>query len=99
MQTRSGLQQRGLTFVPPSPCCRVATLFVVGEAIPAPKQIGVSDQAIRTVTVEVPGRFFETGVYAGVTNGGHFVSRSDRSGEEIGQRIASAGSFHIRPDS
>jgi hypothetical protein len=34
-----------------------------------------------------------------MTNGGHFVSRSDRSGEEIGQLIASAGSFHIRPDS
>jgi phosphotriesterase-related protein len=34
-------------------------LFVVRKAIPALKKIGVPDQAIRTMTVDVPKRFFE----------------------------------------
>ena len=34
-------------------------LFVVRKAIPALRQIGVPDQAIRTMTIEVPKRFFE----------------------------------------
>jgi len=34
-------------------------LFVVRKAIPALKKIGVSDQTIRTMTVDVPKRFFE----------------------------------------
>jgi phosphotriesterase-related protein len=34
-------------------------LFVVRKAIPALKQLGVSDQAIRTMTVDVPRNFFE----------------------------------------
>jgi phosphotriesterase-related protein len=34
-------------------------LFVVRKAIPALKKIGISDQAIRTMTVDVPTRFFE----------------------------------------
>jgi len=37
-------------------------LFVVRKAIPALKQIGVADEAIHTMTVEVPRRFFETAV-------------------------------------
>jgi len=36
-------------------------LFVVRKAIPALKKIGVTDQAIHTMTVEVPKRFFEAG--------------------------------------
>ena len=36
-------------------------LFVVRKAIPALKKIGVSDQAIRTMTVDVPRQFFEIG--------------------------------------
>ena len=35
-------------------------LFVVRKAIPALKKIGISDQAIRTMTMDVPERFFET---------------------------------------
>lgn len=35
-------------------------LFVVRKAIPALKQIGVSNDAIRTMTIDVPRRFFET---------------------------------------
>jgi predicted metal-dependent phosphotriesterase family hydrolase len=35
-------------------------LFVSRKAIPALREIGVSEQAIRTMTVEVPRRFFET---------------------------------------
>ena len=35
-------------------------LFVVRKAIPALKKIGVSDQAIRAMTVDVPKRFFES---------------------------------------
>ena len=34
-------------------------LFVVRKAIPALKQIGVPDQAIRTMTIDVPKRYFE----------------------------------------
>jgi phosphotriesterase-related protein len=34
-------------------------LFVVRKAIPALKQIGVSNDAIRTMTIEVPKRYFE----------------------------------------
>ncbi len=34
-------------------------LFVVRKAIPALRKIGVSDQAIRTMTVDVPKRYFE----------------------------------------
>jgi phosphotriesterase-related protein len=34
-------------------------LFVVRKAIPALKQLGVSNHAIRTMTVDVPKRFFE----------------------------------------
>jgi len=34
-------------------------LFVVRKAIPALKQMGVPDQAIRTMTVDVPRQFFE----------------------------------------
>jgi phosphotriesterase-related protein len=36
-------------------------LFVVRKAIPALKKIGVSDQAIRTMTVDVPRHYFEIG--------------------------------------
>ena len=36
-------------------------LFVVRRAIPALRKIGISDQAIRTMTVEVPRRFLEVG--------------------------------------
>jgi len=36
-------------------------LFVVRKAIPALKALGVSDQSIRTMTVDVPRRFFEVG--------------------------------------
>jgi phosphotriesterase-related protein len=36
-------------------------LFAVRRAIPALKKIGISDQAIRTMTVDVPRRFFEIG--------------------------------------
>jgi len=36
-------------------------LFVVRKAIPALRQIGISEQAIRTMTIEVPKRFFEGG--------------------------------------
>jgi phosphotriesterase-related protein len=35
-------------------------LFVVRKAIPALEQIGVSSDAIRTMTVDVPKRYFET---------------------------------------
>ncbi|HEX2460313.1 MAG TPA: hypothetical protein VHJ58_09205 [Vicinamibacterales bacterium] len=35
-------------------------LFVSRKAIPALRKIGVSEQAIRTMTVDVPRRFFET---------------------------------------
>ena len=34
-------------------------LFVVRKAIPALKQIGISNEAIRTMTVDVPKKFFE----------------------------------------
>jgi predicted metal-dependent phosphotriesterase family hydrolase len=36
-------------------------LVVVRKAIPALRKIGISDQAIRTMTIEAPKRFFETG--------------------------------------
>jgi len=36
-------------------------LFVVRKAIPALRKIGISDQAIRTMTIEAPKRFFEAG--------------------------------------
>ena len=35
-------------------------LFVVRKAIPALKQIGISDDAIRTMTLDAPRRFFES---------------------------------------
>ena len=35
-------------------------LFVVRKAIPALKQIGISDDAIRTMTIDAPRRFFES---------------------------------------
>jgi predicted metal-dependent phosphotriesterase family hydrolase len=35
-------------------------LFVVRKAVPALKEIGVSNEAIRTMTVDVPKRFFES---------------------------------------
>ena len=35
------------------------------QAIPALKQIGVADEAIRTMTVEVPRRFFEAALTPG----------------------------------
>jgi phosphotriesterase-related protein len=34
-------------------------LFVVRKSIPALRKIGVPDQAIRTMTIDVPKRFFE----------------------------------------
>jgi predicted metal-dependent phosphotriesterase family hydrolase len=35
-------------------------LFVSRKAIPALRKIGVPERAIRTMTVDVPRRFFET---------------------------------------
>lgn len=37
--------------------------------------------------------------HVAVANGGHFVSRSATSGDDTGQSMASAGSFHMNPDS
>jgi len=40
-------------------------LFVVRKAIPALKRIGIPDEAIRTMTVDVPRQFFESAVTPG----------------------------------
>lgn len=39
------------------------------------------------------------GVERSRTNGGHFMSRSDSVGVEIGQAMPIRGSFHMNPDS